>query len=70
MRGHNNRLEKDIGKCSKRRAWGLLLRDRCSFSRIERSVTSALTLPQLCQNYMAPCVRIGKMKVTAPVLNA
>jgi len=20
-------------------------------------------LPQLCQNYMSPCVRIGKMKV-------
>ena len=22
-----------------------------------------MTLPQLCQNYMSPCVRIGKMKV-------
>jgi hypothetical protein len=29
-----------------------------------------LTLPQLCQNYMLLCVRIGKLKVSAPALNA
>ena len=30
----------------------------------------SLTLPQLCQNYMPLCVRIGKMKVSGPALNA
>jgi hypothetical protein len=29
----------------------------------------AAALPQLCQNYIPLCVRIGKMKVTAPALS-
>jgi len=33
-------------------------------------LTGSLTLLQLCQNYLLLYVRIGKMKVTAPVLNA
>jgi len=28
-----------------------------------RETSGSLTLPQLCQNYMSLCVRIGKMKV-------
>jgi hypothetical protein len=31
---------------------------------------TSITLPQLCQNYMLLCVRIGKIGLRKPALNA
>jgi carotenoid cleavage dioxygenase-like enzyme len=43
-------------------------RSRIAFPRSHR--VRHITLPQLCQNYMSLCVRIGKIDRLRPPLNA
>jgi hypothetical protein len=44
--------------------------ERLKRNRANHISWSRFTLLQLCQNYMPLCVRIGKMKVSAPASNA